>query len=231
MQKTPRGRRAVFLDAGGVLQLPTSAPIRDLLATVGIPADEDALRAAHYRGMRAVDAGGDPTRVYRRYRQGYLESFGVAEAMLEQLATGLAEVFDRVGAWRRPVPGSVEALRALSSKPIALVIVSNAEGTLARRLAEEAICQVGDGPHARVAGILDSAVVGVEKPFPEIFELALDIARAARDEAVHIGDSVHFDVNGARNAGIEGIHFDPDGLCFSDDHSHVASLSEVAAVL
>ena len=48
------------------------------------------------------------------------------------------------------------------------------------------------------------------------------------DRAVHVGDSVHADVEGARAAGVTPVHFDPYGLCKAQGHEHAASLVAVA---
>jgi FMN phosphatase YigB (HAD superfamily) len=47
--------------------------------------------------------------------------------------------------------------------------------------------------------------VGAPKPDPRVFERALAIAGAAPDEAVHVGDKVDNDVDGARAAGVRAV--------------------------
>jgi FMN phosphatase YigB (HAD superfamily) len=49
---------------------------------------------------------------------------------------------------------------------------------------------------------------------------------------VYLGDSVYFDVGGARAAGLQPVHVDPFDLCDApDDHPHVASLAAFAEAL
>jgi putative hydrolase of the HAD superfamily len=50
-----------------------------------------------------------------------------------------------------------------------------------------------------------SGEVGVEKPDPRIFARALAIAGMSADEAIYIGDSPEYDMDGAHNAGIARI--------------------------
>src|SRR5207249_7146899 len=64
--------------------------------------------------------------------------------------------------------------------------------------------------------ILDSHVVGVEKPRPEIFHMALKRAGIEAREAVFVGDSYATDIAGARAAGLRGVLFDDVGVY---DHS------------
>src|SRR5260221_11532235 len=52
--------------------------------------------------------------------------------------------------------------------------------------------------------IIDSQVVGVEKPNPKIFQLALDALNIPPDEAMYAGDIYAIDMLGARAAGIPG---------------------------
>jgi FMN phosphatase YigB (HAD superfamily) len=49
---------------------------------------------------------------------------------------------------------------------------------------------------------------------------------------VYVGDTVKYDVRGARAAGLNPIHFDPYELCLErDDHPHVSVLGEVAELI
>ena len=50
--------------------------------------------------------------------------------------------------------------------------------------------------------MLDSALVGVEKPDPAIFRAALDALGVAPAEALYVGDLYEVDVVGARAAGM-----------------------------
>ncbi len=79
--------------------------------------------------------------------------------------------------------------------------------------------------------VIDSDVVGVAKPNPAIFRIALDACAVAPERALHIGDIVGADVNGARAAGVRPLHLDPYGFCADDSHLHVPDLATVAAAL
>ena len=56
-----------------------------------------------------------------------------------------------------------------------------------------------------------SAEVGMEKPHPPIFLTALELAGVAPYEAVHVGDQLRSDVEGARGVGITPVLIDRDG--------------------
>ena len=112
-----------------------------------------------------------------------------------------------------------------------LAVVSNSDGTVEDRLRTEGICQVGPGPGVPVAIVIDSDVVGVAKPDPAIFRLALEATGVAPERGLHIGDTVGADVDGARAAGVRPIHLDPYGFCTDGSHPHVPDLATVAAAL
>ena len=79
--------------------------------------------------------------------------------------------------------------------------------------------------------VVDSAVVGVSKPDPAIFGIALDASACPRARRVlHVGDSLRYDVAGARAAGLQPVHLDPNGFCPAPDgHRHIRTLAELAA--
>jgi putative hydrolase of the HAD superfamily len=79
--------------------------------------------------------------------------------------------------------------------------------------------------------VLDSRVVGVEKPDPRIFQMALDRAGVAPDEAVYIGDLYSIDVVGSRAAGLDAILLDPAGLWGHVDCVKARDLLEAADLI
>ena len=58
---------------------------------------------------------------------------------------------------------------------------------------------------------ITSQEVGAEKPSPLIFERALERAGAQPENAVHVGDQIASDIEGAVNVGINAVLLDRDG--------------------
>ena len=54
--------------------------------------------------------------------------------------------------------------------------------------------------------IITSESVGVKKPNPKIFDYALKVANAGKNESIMIGDSWEADIMGAKNFGIQPIY-------------------------
>jgi putative hydrolase of the HAD superfamily len=129
--------------------------------------------------------------------------------------------------WRRVLSGSTVGFQALHDADLKLGIVSNSDGSVEEGLASSAICQVGPGPGVPVRTVIDSAVVGVAKPDPRIFDFALPALGLDPVEVIYVGDSVKYDVRAAQAAGMTPLHFDPFGVCEESDHFHVADVGQV----
>ena len=228
---------AVLLDAGGVLLLPDPDAVRAALAPFGVPEPDDATcHRNHYRLMREVDArmhGIDDYNVepdWSGLDRTMVGFFGVAERHQDAARLAVRDVYLEMP-WV-PAPGAVDALLELQRAGMPLAVVSNATGDIEEQLAHREICSV-DGKAVRVAVVVDSHWVGVSKPHPGIFQFALDALgpEVSPERCLYVGDTVHFDVKGARNAGLRPVHVNPHGLCPFDDHPHVGALSELPAWL
>ena len=64
--------------------------------------------------------------------------------------------------------------------------------------------------------LVTSFEVGYEKPDPRIFEVALERANVRPSEAIHVGNLVKADVEGARGVGITPVLIDRNSV-----HEHV----------
>ena len=80
--------------------------------------------------------------------------------------------------------------------------------------------------------IVISEVIGINKPDKAIFQYALDLAGATKDESIMIGDSIEADVRGALNFGIDAIYFNPHYAPKPDDVKvQVSNLLELMDLL
>lgn len=221
------GIDTVLVDAGGVLLLPDPAALREALAGEGIVIDDEAARRAHYACMAELD---------RMDRLDWpvvdaflLRHLGVAEHRVEGLVSVIEELY-LSRPWV-PIKGAAEALVALQEAGYRLAVVSNATGTIEAQLLEGEICSVEGHRGARVEVVIDSHLVGVEKPDPRIFDIALEAIGGHREHCVYVGDTNFFDVRGARAAGIQVLHADPYGMCPLEDHAHIDGLEALPRLL
>lgn len=222
---------AVILDVGGVLLVPHYESVGGALEPFGIALDADGAERAHYAGIRALDAADEDAYAERHaYLVGYADAVGVQDGQRGEALQRMRQVWSgpTIDLWRQHVRGSVDGLRRLERRGLKLGIVSNADGTIEEQLRRGEICQVGEGLGVPVLAIIDSHIVGVAKPDAEIFRHALEPLGVEPERALYVGDTVRYDVRGARAAGLEPVHFDPYGLCSErGDHAHIARLGEV----
>ncbi len=107
--------------------------------------------------------------------------------------------------WCAVMPGVPQALSSFKESGLDLVLVSNSDGTVEQNLK-------ANGLATYFSHIVDSAIVGVEKPDPGIFDHALSLSGAHKETTVHVGDMYFADIAGAQAAGLKAILLDP----FSD---------------
>lgn len=226
---------AVLLDVGGVLVLPEPDLVLPPVRAAGaVDATFEDLARGHYAGVAAMDRAA-LTRGLSADWPGYYRAVAgelpVRAGDFDAVVGALREAYIDLP-WTGTIPGAVEALRRLADTGVALGIVSNSNGTVEEQLLRTRICQVGEGEGVPVVVVLDSFVVGIEKPHPGIFEQALDALGVAPAEAIHVGDTGWADVAGARAAGVRPVHLDPHGFCpLPDDHDHVVDLDGVTALV
>jgi HAD superfamily hydrolase (TIGR01509 family) len=97
------------------------------------------------------------------------------------------------------------ALLAMVGQHARVVVVSN--NLLDEQQEKLRECRLAEHVHALVV----SEEVGVSKPDPRIFHIALDRADVTAGEAVMVGDSWTNDIEGARAAGIRAVWFSRNG--------------------
>jgi putative hydrolase of the HAD superfamily len=104
-----------------------------------------------------------------------------------------------------------------------LVVVSNWDWSLPEWLERAGLAELVDG-------VVSSALVGSAKPSPQIFRVALELAGVAPDEALHVGDSIASDVQGAHAAGVRAVLIDRGGRG-PERVEAIRSLDELASLI
>jgi putative hydrolase of the HAD superfamily len=229
-----RGIEAIILDVGGVLLIPHAEVVSEALAPFGLSIDSGLAERAHFVAIAALDQSESDAEGFLNYRHAYAGVIGISDEHKEAALARMQDLWGgpNIDLWRQPVSGSVEGLRNLGERGIKLGIVSNSDGTVEEQLRGREICQVGEGLGVPVLAIIDSHIVQVAKPAAEIFVHALERLGVARERALYVGDTVRYDVEGARAAGLLPVHFDPFELCQQrDDHAHVRRLAELVEIL
>jgi putative hydrolase of the HAD superfamily len=207
-------RPFVFFDVGNTL-IAAAEPIPVIYARTlnahGAATDAETLGPifSHvWRGLDAVvESGHDRYARFPGAERGFWREFlrrvlaaARIDVPLAPILDELFETFRSPSTWR--VYDDVRStLTALRDDGAGLGVISNWD----RRLTP-LLDGLGLGGYFEVAVV--SQLVGVEKPDRRIFQIAAERAGAAAGSCVHVGDSVHFDVDGARGAGFRAILVD-----------------------
>lgn len=230
--------RAVLLDAGETLLY---APQADAIIAEMVAGETEAahttteLRAAwnsvEPAAQARIEAGERPTlskeqsqRFWFWFYGRFLTRLGVPPERHEMLAAAFYERFITLDTWDL-YEDSRPCLERLRRAGVTLVLVSNWESWLEPLL-----------HHRRIHHYFDvlaiSGQVGAEKPDAAIFHTALEQSGVTAEEAVHIGDSITSDVEGAQAVGIRPVLLDRAGTLTPPRGVPVLrSLSELPALL
>jgi putative hydrolase of the HAD superfamily len=231
----PPALEAIFLDVGNTLVSMDFALLCDVLATHGVSCTPETLARAEAATRPALSrflaapkpAGWHETFTF--YVDGMLARLGgVAAATRDVLAPRLAtEIRAQIPTqrlWSAVLPGVPEALAQLRAAGLTVVAVSNSDGTVEQGLETFGLRQY-------LHHVVDSAVVGAEKPDVAIFHHALALAGSAPERTLHVGDLYAVDVLGARAAGLHALLLDPHGDWTDVDCDVVADVPALAATI
>jgi HAD superfamily hydrolase (TIGR01509 family) len=215
--------RAIFLDAGYTLLFPQVERLSEDLQAAGFPVSTEQLHQAERDGKKKLDEvlwpqirkGRVPRTSNHVYWQYYLTALmenletpaETRSAVLERVIAG----FRNIHTWSKVLPDTVPVLEKLKAAGYYLAVISNSDGSV-----ESELRRAGLGEYLEF--VIDSSVVGVEKPHPEIFQIALERSGIKPSEAVYVGDTYPTDIGGAELAGLRGILIDrvgayPDATC------------------
>ena len=204
--------RALFLDVGGTLIFPD--PHR-MHATMKALHDESPPEEAWLQAVHRTTARLDATLPQNRNlnHDWWSEYFGTLLAELPwttELPGAVADRFCREllqnhlrrNLWSHKAERADQVLADLRKQGFILGIISNSDGRVAAQIAEA-------GWTNHFAFIIDSEVVGIEKPDPGIFHLGLGKTGHCPKEVLYVGDFENIDRLGAGRAGISAVIIDP----------------------
>ena len=142
-----------------------------------------------------------------------------AEVMASQFAAGL-------GALGPLYPGATSVLDALLGN-VSLGLITNGLSDIQRARLTRL------GLERYFSSITISAEVGVAKPSPDIFAMALrDLGEPSRDDVLMVGDSLSSDMAGGRAAEIDTCWYNANGHVATADVTYeIAELSAVVGIV
>jgi HAD superfamily hydrolase (TIGR01549 family) len=206
--------RAVFFDAGNTLIHMDYGAIAAALGAAGVTTDAARVQRAEWRARVRLDASFQPGAstehpgTAERYLAYVLDELDVRDAATVAALIDWRRGYNLPeGLWTVREPEAENALRLAQGAGLRTAVISNSNGTIATILDV-----LGLGGHLDF--VIDSSIVGVEKPDSRIFALALERAGLRGEQAAYIGDLYTIDVLGARAAGLTPVLLDP-GACWS----------------
>jgi REG-2-like HAD superfamily hydrolase len=206
-------RRFVFLDAGGTLL--RIARLEEIFVSVcrtaGLRIEPDEMRQIMERAIHQVTLAGPTSLDLQAHRRWWAEFF---ERILDEVGFPpprepvIGRLWEeyRSGQWVSLFPDTVAALDLWRDHGWPLGVISNWDDTL-----EEFLDRLGIRAYFEV--VVSSYRVGYEKPDVRIFQHALAVTGADRESSWFVGDNLHLDYQGARQAGLRPILVDYDGSC------------------
>jgi putative hydrolase of the HAD superfamily len=199
------GNTVIFLDHERLARLIEEATGFGTSAARLVEAEGDAKRLAESGGLLDVawtyrDRPGAPG--WGRMVATIATRAGLAPDAVPRMLDVAWRSHEEKNLWWKVPPGLGDALDAIRARGVHVAIISNSEGMLERLFRD-----LGVLPHLDL--IVDSGIVGVEKPDPRIFRVALDHFGVPPSAALHLGDMFATDVLGARAAGCRHALVDP----------------------
>lgn len=150
------------------------------------------------------------------YRVGMFERF-------DDFFDRIFEVFEDAGSWRL-FPETLSTLVGLKESGMELGVISNFDSRLFPVMRGLGIADLFDT-------ITISSLAQAAKPSTKIFQLALDKHAVDPEEALHVGDSLRDDVEGAGKAGLHAVLLDRQGNQRGSGIRAITSLDELIPLI
>jgi putative hydrolase of the HAD superfamily len=213
--------RAVLFDAGNTLLfLDYARRAAGVSERLAVPLSAATLQQGAAAAAQAMERRGTDHERARAFLDALFLEAGIPETRLGEVRECLGRLHGERHLCAAVPHGAVEALERLRAEGFQLGVVSNSDGRVESALEAAGLRRFFDV-------VIDSTLVGVEKPDPAIFHAALGALDVAPGEALYVGDLYEVDVVGARAAGMDAVL-----VGGTEPHpSGCRSLASVAAVV
>jgi putative hydrolase of the HAD superfamily len=226
--------RAILFDLDGTLRFSRPSGLEafaQFSAELGLTLCAEAQRNverwthAYWAGKHSgyAQATPDPEAFWLDYTRGMLTAAGVEDAAFVY-TPAIVHAFNERYHSEPHIPEQVHTvLRALLENRYTLGLVSNREGDLAPLAAELGL---GDYFHFTLSG----GQANSWKPDARIFMLACEMAQAAPNECLYVGDNFYADTLGAQAAGLIPVLLDPRRVFPEATCIQIARLTELLSI-
>jgi putative hydrolase of the HAD superfamily len=215
------GIQAVLFDVNGTLvRIQTEDDMEQIfraaghfLTYQGIDLCRDQVRDLYFRTLKEQQQSSpekypefDAVGIWRSIIQEHLTDFtrALPPAKLAQMPLFLAEMSRGISRRRLGLYPHVREVLDVLRERYPLALVTDAQSAYAR----------GELHRVGLLGYFDPIVIsgdyGFRKPDRRLFQFALDRVGVPAEEAVYVGNDMHRDIFGAREAGLTTVMFDSD---------------------
>ena len=202
--------KAIFLDWDDTIGDWTGAELKALQdvytnyhleALYATPEDYIAAYKPYNLELWGLYGQGKVTKEWLHFQRFYkpIEGLQVTGDRLQLLAHEMGDEFLRLtNKYFSVLPGAAEVVRELAKKYPQTIISNGFKEVQYYKFAHSGLAEC-------FAHTIISEEVGINKPQPGIFQIALEKNGVGAEEAIMIGDSYSSDIQGAKNAGIDQI--------------------------
>ena len=213
---------AILFDVGQTFLYPDFPFLKNLLAEYGVAADVETLNKGAATAREKTFRYREVER-WQEFFAFWMRFAGAAENDVPQILPRIFARHKREHLWSWLDPAAPEVFAALKKLAYRLGVISNSDGSIAGAMKKFGLTHFFDC-------MIDSHVVGVEKPDPRIFEIALQQLNLPAARCVYIGDNYDRDVIGARRAGITPILLDPFAVVAEQEVLKIKRLDELVKI-
>ncbi|PWH12250.1 MAG: hypothetical protein DDG60_14510 [Anaerolineae bacterium] len=236
---SPNGIRAIFYDLDGTLrtsQPPGRVIFAEHAARLGLITDAETRRRAaiweHQYFAESPelvrdrqDFQDDSQAFWLNYCFRQLQILGASEDQARDLAPSMTAYMNEHFRPQDVIFDDVyETLRILREHGYFLGLLSNRFEPYTDYLAERGL----DGFFDLV---VHAGQAGIRKPHPAVFHFMLQKAGFRPEQSIYIGDNYFADVLGARQAGMLGVLYDPEGLFERPDCPVISKHTQILHLL
>ncbi len=231
------GIRAIFFDAAGTL-LDVRGSVGEIYSRIasryGVRSEPQVIQKAFAKAFNQMPPMAFPgligqdllnaEKLWWRDVVRQVFSGRMTEALLEPYFSEVFEAFRGSETWEL-LPETRSVLKRLRSRGYRLGVISNFDSRLYDVLESLHILDF-------LECVIISSRAGAAKPDPRIFHEALAAVGLSASEALHVGDSLEADVQGALRAGLTAVLMDPmREYAVQPEICRIQNLSELCSLL
>lgn len=180
--------------------------------------------AAYARYSELANRGEGPDNPADYWRAVMGDACAAAGVADQQATVAALERRFWTGELRGPYRDVRPTLQALRARSVAMGIISNYTPHLEAHLRRWRL-------RTFFRFVIASTVVGVSKPDPAIFRMALAMAHTDAERALYVGDEPRDDMEGARSVGLPGVLIDREARYPDAPYQRMRDLSELVSIV